>query len=76
MTFWGTKYFKSSDGYEVKFGSSVEVSILRQLNPKDAELLDSGLHYIKAYVIAIALVSVALFSFGSLLPLWIFVNSL
>lgn len=29
VTFWGTKYFKSSDGFEVKFGSSVEVSILR-----------------------------------------------
>lgn len=46
------------------------------MNPDTADVLDSGLVYIKAYVIAIVLGTLAFFSLGSLLPLWVFFNSL
>ena len=60
----------------MRYGSTIDVKILRQINPKTADDLDSGLVYIKAYIIAIVLLSVAFFSLGSLLPLWVFVNSM
>jgi len=39
-------------------------------------VLDTGLVYIKAYIVAIVVGTLAFFSLGSLLPLWVFVNSL
>lgn len=76
VTFWGTNFFKSSEGKEVRFGAEVDIGVIRQINPREAEEIEGGLVYIKAYIIAIAISSIALFSFGSLVPLWIFVNSL
>ena len=76
VTFWGTNFFISSEGKEVRFGAEVDIGVIRQLNPKEAEEIEGGLVYIKAYILAIAISSIALFSFGSLVPLWIFVNSL
>jgi hypothetical protein len=58
------------------YGSEVSIGILRQINPKDAEVLDDGLVYIKAWIIAIVLTVIAFFSLGSLLPMWMFINSL
>ena len=37
VTFWGTNYFKSSEGREVRFGAEVEIGVIRQINPKEAE---------------------------------------
>ena len=60
----------------MRFGSEVKANILRQLNPRTAEILDQGLIYIKGSVVAIVCGILAFFSYGSLLPLWVFVNSL
>ena len=76
VTFWGTKYFKSQEGVEVGYGSEVNIKIIRQISASAVGALQEGLVYIKAYIIAIVLSVVAFFSVGSLLPMWMFVNSL
>ena len=76
VTFWGTEYFKSSTGEEVKYGEEVSMKIIRQINMKEAEKLQYGMIYIKVYIIIIVLLAMAFFSLGSLLPMWIFINSL
>lgn len=76
VTFWGTEYFKSSAGHEVMFGSEVRMKMIRQINLLEAEQIDKSLVYIKGYIVAIVLLILSFFSLGSLLPMWIFVNSL
>lgn len=60
----------------MRYGSEVQTKILRQINYEEAEQLESGLVYVKAYIIFIVLLIMGFFSLGSLLPMWIFVNSL
>lgn len=49
---------------------------MRQLNSATAEILATGLVYIKGSVVLIVFSTLVLFSYGSLLPMWVFFNSL
>ena len=37
VTFWGTEFFTSSEGKEVRFGEEVDIGVIRQVNPREAE---------------------------------------
>lgn len=40
VTFWGVEYFKSMQGKEVKFGTTLHWPIVRQISPKVEETVE------------------------------------
>ena len=75
MTFWGTEYFKSINNKEVRYGTMINHKIFRQISPESAEeieLLDFG-----PTLMGLSLLFILPFvTIGSLLPTWMFINSL
>ena len=72
--FWGTKWFKSDSGNEVRYGTKLERPIVRQFDPKLAGFLG-----ILGYLLNIGSWLLILFmglTTGRLLPTWTFINSL
>lgn len=72
--FWGTNFFKSADGKEVRFGSKLERKILRQITQETAYWLwHVGLVFVWL-IWAVCLFTILLT--GRLLATWMFLNSL
>ena len=78
MTFWGTDFFKSEDGEPVRYGSQVKVTILRQVDPDQADHLQGVAQIGTAILGGLVCLFVALLAVtgGSLVPIWLFVTSL
>ena len=74
MYFWGTEYFRSWQGEDVRFGTKLEWPITRQIDPKLAGSLGIFGHLVKITT-AVGVTAVAAFT-GRLLPTWMFINSL
>ena len=74
MTFWGTEYFKSTQGREVRRGSSVSVEVMRQVSVEEAESIDN-FEIVRGLAIATFILMFAFAAIGSILPTWIFINS-
>lgn len=75
VTFWGTEYFRSVQGKEVRFGTTLYQPILRQIKLDDAGAVDN-LSYLNSWFLASILLIGPFASLGSLLPTWMFINSL
>lgn len=75
VTFWGTEYFKSQQGKEVRYGTTLYHPILRQINPIEGDGIDN-LSYLNGWAYASILLILPFASLGSLLPTWMFINSL
>ena len=77
VTFWGTEYFKNPAGNEVPFGSEVSWEIFRQMSPEEIVSVSSALAFSFALLIIIAFfILLLIFTCGSLLPVWMFINSM
>jgi hypothetical protein len=78
ITFWGTQFFTSEDGEQVRYGSTLKTAILRQVKPGLHDQLQFitliGMGVLAVLLILFALV--LLITGDSPLPIWIFLNSL
>ena len=72
--FWGTDYFRSWQGEDVRFGTKLEWPIVKQIDPEIAGLLGQFGHAIKI-ANAIGVTAVIAFT-GRYLSTWMFINSL
>ena len=75
MTFYGTQFFKTPQGEEVRYATKLLQPIDRtpDSDPLPFERLFRVLYYITIGVLVVILI---LGAFGTLLPLWMFVNSM
>ena len=78
VTFWGTEFFESEEGEQVRYGSSVSVTILRQVEPEKANEICDVTEIAMMAVSGLVLVAFLLLTLigGSCLPIWIFLTSL
>ena len=72
--FWGTEYFRSWQGEDVRFGTKLTRPIVRQIDPELAEWLGVLGHAAK--ILSSSIVMVVVTITGRLLPTWMFINSL
>ena len=70
--FWGTEYFRSWQGEDVRFGTKLEWPIVRQIDPEIAGFLGQFGHIVK-FSNALGVMAVVAFT-GRLLPTWMFIN--
>ena len=75
VTFWGIQYFKSWQGVEVLYGTTLYYPLTRQIGP-DAEYVGWLAELLKWPVILALLLILPVITAGSLLPTWVFLNSL
>ena len=76
VTFWGVDYFKSYQNREVKFGTTLYHPIFRQVSASEKETIDQ-LHSVVDFIfISTMLMVLPVIMAGSLLPTWMFINSL
>ena len=78
VTFWGTDFFKAKENDEtVRFGTVITWQIFRQIEEKEASAIDTVQSAVKgiSYAVLVPTTILAFFS-GSLLPVWMFINSL
>ena len=78
ITFWGTQFFKSEDGEQVRYGSTIKTSILRQVKPAlhDQFQLVTSIGMATLAGLLILLAFILLLTGDTLLPIWILLNSL
>ena len=76
VTFWGVEYFKSYQNKEVKFGTTLYWPILRQISPSEQETVDNLNSILDTLWFGTMLLILPVITAGSLLPTWIFINSL
>ena len=72
--FWGTEFFRSWEGEDVRFGTKLSRPIIRQIDPELAEWLGVAGH-ILSNLITCVVIPVTILT-GRLLPTWMFINSL
>jgi len=75
VTFWGTQYFKSKAGFDVRFGTVLTTPIMQQMDPAMAVYIDYFAAMLET-VIVLLLLCVLILSYGRLLPFWGFINTL
>jgi len=75
VTFWGTEYFKSINNKEVRYGTTIEHQIFRQINPSAAKGIDE-MNFSKGMAFFSFVIILPFVSIGSLLPTWMFINAL
>ena len=78
LTFWGTKYFTSTEGKEVRYGTNLMTDLYRQVNQITATVLDS---FLFIAVISMIIVAASMFlslisPIGTMTYTWIFINNL
>ena len=76
VTFWGVEYFKSSQNKEVKFGTTLYWPIFRQVSSSELETVDSLNSILDILWFGTMLLILPVITAGSLLPTWMFINSL
>ena len=77
MTFWDTKLFKNQDGEETPFGLELKWQVIRQMDTSDAMLVDDQIDYAHiALTVFGCFVLILVLSYGPLLPVWMFINSM
>ena len=78
ITFYGVEFFKSlSDGVEVEFGYQLKQKVYRQLGERDARTIEIMESIIDSSLLLVFIPMVLLIGFGgSLLPTWMFLNSM
>ena len=76
LTFWGVDYFKSYQNKEVKFGTTLYHPIFRQVSASEKEAIDQLHLAVDQMFIGIMLMVLPVITVGSLLPTWMFINSL
>ena len=75
VSFWGVNWFRSEDGEPVRYGSSLESPIVRQLDPETAENINK-IVWPTVFSIKSAILLSIVASGGNLLPTWIFLHAL
>lgn len=75
MTFWGVDYFKSWQNKEVLYGTTLYYPLTQILGP-DTEYVGWLAELLKWPVIISLILILPVMTVGSLLPTWIFLNSL
>ena len=77
ITFWDTKFFKNEQGVEGPFGFELRWQVFRQMQVSEVDKVNKSL---LASNTILSLIGVMIFflvlSWGSLLPVWMLVNSL
>ena len=76
LTFWGVEYFKSYQNKEVKFGTTLYYPIFRQVSASEKEVIDQLYSLLDKLFIGMMLMVLPVITAGSLLPTWMFINSL
>ena len=76
ITFWGVEYFKSHQNKEVLFGTTLYWPIFRQISASEKETIDSLDDILDVVWISTMLLILPAITAGSLLPTWMFINSL
>lgn len=76
VTFWGVEYFKSTQGKEVKFGTTLKWPLVRQISPAEMETVESIDSFLQLLTIGSFLFLLPVVLAGSLLPTWMFINAL
>ena len=76
LTFWGVEYFKSYQDKEVKFGTTLYWPIVRQVTASEREAVDLTNSILYPLWIGTMILIIPSITAGSLLPTWMFINSL
>ena len=76
VTFWGVDYFKSYQDKEVLFGTTLYWPLFRQIDPNQKEAIETMDSFLSVFTIATILLILPVITAGSLLPTWMFINSL
>ena len=76
VTFWGVEYFKSYQDKEVKFGTTLFWPIFRQISASEKQTVDSLDDILDVVWLGTMLLILPVITAGSLLPTWMFINSL
>jgi hypothetical protein len=77
VTFWGTKFFKSTiDDTEVRLGTTLEWPIFNQVAKEYSNYINTY-REVARYTLAGIIIFMVLFcSLGTLIPTWMFLNTL
>lgn len=77
VTFWGTDFFKSKEsGSEVRLGTTLEWPIFNQISTKESDTIGEYRYSARMALLALLLLMVPFCSLGTLLPTWMFLNTL
>ena len=77
IAFFGTKYFKDDLNREVPFGTELTWRVFRQIEPSSADSVSTAQTFTSlAFWIAVIFVILLALCAGTLLPFWMFLNSL
>jgi len=75
VTFWGVEYFKSFQDKEVLFGTTLYWPLMRQVSAGEKETVDQIESILRWFSIATMLFILPVITAGSMLPTWMFINS-
>ena len=76
VTFWGVEFFKSLQGKEVEYGTTLYWPIMRQISETEKVSIQNVNGAIEVLLVATFAIILPVIAVGSLLPTWIFINSL
>ena len=76
VTFWGVEFFKSFAGKEVEYGTTLYWPIMRQISGTEKESIQNVNVSVKVLLVTTFAMILPVIAVGSLLPTWIFINSL
>ena len=75
ITFWGVDFFRSHAGHGVKFGTTINWQIYRQMSEQDKETVDK-FDFLFGFKVAIAVLILPICFFGLTLPMWMFLHTM
>lgn len=78
VTFWGNQWFESADRHHVRYGTILTRDIVRQLDPDSASRLDkfASILVVIVELFLLFLLVLAVLTSSTLLPWWVFINSM
>lgn len=76
VTFWGVEFFQSKDNKEVLWGTTIYWPLTRIITEEALEFTGWIVDFLKIFVIIAFILAIPGVTVGSLLPIWVFINSL